>query len=122
MLCNGASGATGFDELWAARESRRTAHPAVGGSWFSVKCAGWPLFAEPTKPSRGDSALQLSGHLDEDVTPHAWAVRARQAVGGTLLTVLDGSHGSLSRLPCAAKAVTFFRTGQTTGGTCPGVQ
>ncbi|VVJ19829.1 Uncharacterised protein [Amycolatopsis camponoti] len=44
----------------------------------------------------------------------------RQKIGGALMTVDDDAHGSLSSLPCADPAVTFFDTGQTTSKSCPG--
>ncbi|WP_009999673.1 alpha/beta hydrolase [Streptomyces clavuligerus] len=76
--------------------------------------------ASAAKPAHGTSALQLSGHLYKGVTPYAWAEQARDATGGTLLTMLDNGHASLPSSPCAEKAVTFFRTGRTAGGTCGG--
>ncbi|WP_277875447.1 hypothetical protein [Amycolatopsis camponoti] len=48
------------------------------------------------------------------------ALRMRQKIGGALMTVDDDAHGSLSSLPCADPAVTFFDTGQTTSKSCPG--
>ncbi|MEU5977901.1 alpha/beta fold hydrolase [Streptomyces sp. NPDC047315] len=123
MLCNASDPASRrFGDTWAAREARRAADPLMGGRYFSAWCAKWPLNAPDAKPVRGNSALQLSGHLYEAVTPHVWAERARDATGGTLLTVLDNVHGSLPSLPCAQKAVAFFRTGQKAEGTCEGIQ
>ncbi|WP_051856277.1 alpha/beta fold hydrolase [Streptomyces sp. NRRL B-1347] len=122
MFCNTNPRSRTFDEVWAAREARRAADPAAGGSALSLWCADWPLDAQASPPRRGASALQLSGHLYEYVTPYAWAEQARDATGGTLLTILDDAHSSLPRTPCAAKAVTFFRTGRTADGTCPGVK
>ncbi|MEW1551245.1 alpha/beta hydrolase [Streptomyces tsukubensis] len=119
MLCNTASASRGFGELWTAREARRTADPLTGGTQFSAWCAQWPLNAPPAKPTHGRSALQLSGHLYEGVTPYVWAEQARDATGGTLLTIADHGHASLPETPCAAeKAITFFRTGRKAGGTC----
>jgi hypothetical protein len=64
--------------------------------------------------------LQLVGHAYEPVTPIGWALRMQQRIGGALMTVEDDVHGSLSSLPCADAAVTFFDTGQTTSKPCPG--
>ncbi|MEO3977813.1 alpha/beta fold hydrolase [Streptomyces sp. CAU 1734] len=120
MFCNTARGNRGFGDLWAAREARREADPLTGGTEFSPWCAKWPLKAKGAEPAPGGSALQLSGHLHEIVTPYAWAEQARDATGGTLLTILDDGHASLPSSSCAGKAVTFFRTGQRAEGTCGG--
>jgi pimeloyl-ACP methyl ester carboxylesterase len=121
MLCNTDSSGTGFADMWAAMQARRSALPAVGGSYFSPWCADWPLHASPTPVVRGSSPLQLSGHVDEAVTPYKWAVETQKRAGGTMLTVQDDVHASLRNLPCAANAVAFFRSGKLTGRTCPGV-
>ncbi|WP_186768181.1 alpha/beta fold hydrolase [Streptomyces qinzhouensis] len=119
MLCNTATASRGFGELWTAREARRTADPMTGGTQFTTWCAQWPLNAPPAKSTHGKSALQLSGHLYEGVTPYVWAEQARDATGGTLLTIPDKGHASVPETPCAAeKAITFFRTGRQAGGTC----
>ncbi|GAA2243374.1 alpha/beta hydrolase [Streptomyces amakusaensis] len=118
MFCNTAPASRGFGDLWAAREARRKADPLTGGTEFSPWCAKWPLNAPAAKPARGDSALQLSGHLYEVPTPYVWAEQARDATGATLLTILDDGHASLPVSPCAEKAITFFRTGRKAEGTC----
>jgi pimeloyl-ACP methyl ester carboxylesterase len=123
IFCNEGTGGRDFEQVWADAQSRRQAFPGTGGRIeFTGWCAGWPWAARPWQPVKGSSPLQLSGHVGEFVTPYKWAVDAGNAVGGTLLTVQDEQHGSLSRLPCAAKAIDFFRTGRTSGGTCPGMQ
>lgn len=123
IMCNDGTGGRDFEKMWADKQARMRTYPATGGTLqFGINCAGWPWPAQQWKPVRGASPLQLSGHINEYVTPYAWAVALRHAIGGTLLTIEDDVHGSLSRLPCAAKAVDFFRTGHTTGGTCPGVE
>ncbi len=48
----------------------------------------------------------------------AFAMRGR--IGGDLMTIEDDAHGSLSALPCADAAVTFFDTGRTTTKSCAG--
>lgn len=58
------------------------------------------------------SPLLLVGHRYETVTPYEWAVGMRHRIGGSLLTVDDGEHGSLSHIPCGNKAVAFFSTGR----------
>ncbi|WP_329027951.1 alpha/beta hydrolase [Streptomyces sp. NBC_00690] len=78
--------------------------------------------APAAKPTHGNSALQISGHLYERVTPYLWAEQARHATGGTLLTILNSGHADLPFTPCAEKAITFFRTGRTAKGTCGGNQ
>ncbi|WP_225842353.1 alpha/beta fold hydrolase [Streptomyces albus] len=122
MLCNTATSATGFSEMWDALQARRAAAPATGGSYFTSECADWPLRVPPTPVTRGHSPLQLSGHLTEAITPYVWAQRAKKAAGASLLTVKDDAHSSLSGLPCVTKVLAFFRDGTTTNGTCPGVQ
>ncbi|MCO1577458.1 alpha/beta hydrolase [Crossiella sp. SN42] len=120
MMCNQGTGARDFDAIWANNEDRQRRYPATGGGNLTVWCAQWPWPGQALRPVRGKSPLQHVGHLDEGSTPYPWTVATRNAVGGALLTVLDDSHGSLSKIPCAAKAVDFFRTGRTTEGSCPG--
>ncbi|MFI2212381.1 alpha/beta fold hydrolase [Streptomyces sp. NPDC020141] len=120
MFCNTAPAGRGFGELWAAREARRKADPLSGGTEFSAWCAKWPLNAPAARPAHGGSALQLSGHLYEYVTPYVWAEQARDATGGALLTIVDDGHASLPSSPCAEKAISFFRTGQKAEGSCGG--
>ncbi|MFI6503065.1 alpha/beta fold hydrolase [Nonomuraea typhae] len=123
IFCNEGTGGRDFGRVWADAQDRRQRFPGTGGKIeFSSWCAGWPWPARPWQPVKGNSPLQLSGHAGESVTPYAWAVDAGKAAGGTLLTIQDGVHGSLARLPCAAKAIDFFRTGRTSGGACPGMQ
>jgi pimeloyl-ACP methyl ester carboxylesterase len=119
VLCNDATGGRDFETVWAAKRNRALRYPAAGGeSNHALQCQGWPLPAEPWRLQKGKSPLQLSGHTDEDVTPYAWAKSMQAAIGGQLVTVDNGEHGSLSRVPCAAKAVDFFHTGHTTKGKC----
>ncbi|MEU7368570.1 alpha/beta fold hydrolase [Streptomyces hygroscopicus] len=123
VMCNDGTGGRDFEKMWADKQARTRTYPATGGHLeFGIYCAGWPWPAQEWKLAKGKSPLQLSGHTGEDTTPYSWAVAMRDTVGGTLLTIEDDVHGSLSSLPCAAKAVDFFRTGRTTGGTCPGAQ
>ncbi len=120
VMCNDGVGGRDFDTVWANRQKRAQRYPATGGAPENARqCPSWPVPAQPWQLTRGSSALQLSGHLDEDVTPYAWAVAMQAKVGGALLTVPDDQHGSLKGLPCASKVVDFFRTGRTTNGSCP---
>lgn len=122
MMCNEGAGARDFDTLWAGNEDRKRRYPATGGGNITVWCADWPWPARDWPTVRGRSPLQNVGHLDEGDTPYPWTVATRDAIGGALLTVLDDQHASLSKIPCAAKAVDFFRTGRTTEGSCPGIR
>lgn len=123
IFCNEGVGGRDFEQMWAAAQARKAAFPATGGYFErSGWCGEWPWPARPWKPVKGTSPLQLSGHIDEGVTPYAWTVDTWKAVGGTLLTVQDNDHGSLRRLPCAAKVIDFFRTGRTAAGACPGTR
>ncbi|MET8867987.1 alpha/beta fold hydrolase [Nonomuraea sp. NPDC004580] len=123
VFCNEGTGGRDFDRLWADVEARRRTYPATGGGiQFGSWCAGWPWPAQPWRPVRGASPLQVSGHVNEATTPYAWAMDTVKAAGGALLTVQDDAHASLAKLPCADKAVEFFRTGRTATGTCPGMQ
>ncbi|MFD0885347.1 alpha/beta fold hydrolase [Streptosporangium algeriense] len=123
IFCNEGVGGRDFERVWAATQARKATFPATGGYFERSRwCAGWPWPARPWKPVKGTSPLQLSGHIDESVTPYAWATDTWKAVGGTLLTVQDNEHASLRRLPCAAKVIDFFRTGRTATGTCPGMR
>ena len=83
-------------------------------------CVGWPLAARPWLFEKGTSPLQLVGHAYEPVTPIGWALAMRDRNGGDLMTIEDDAHGSLSDLPCAEAAVTFFDTGRTTTSSCAG--
>ncbi|MCX4428761.1 alpha/beta hydrolase [Streptomyces mirabilis] len=120
MMCNTDTSGTSFADMWGALQARRTADPGLGGLYFTAWCADWPLHAPPTHVVRGHSPLQLSGHKDEDVTPYRWVQEAQKATGGALLTVQDDVHASLAQLPCVSKVLAFFRSGNTTNGTCPG--
>lgn len=121
VLCNGSTSPRDFETIYRLRQERIQKHPLVAfpGHWDGT-CAGWELPVRPWEFRGGQSALQLVGHEHEPVTPIGWAHQMQDQIGGTLLTVQDDHHGSLSSIPCAAKAVQFFRTGEPTGGSCPG--
>ncbi len=121
ILCNASEGPRDFETIWQRRLDRVREYPAVAspGIW-NGRCAGWTLPVQPWKFTPGTSALQLVGHTYEPVTPIGWALAMRDRIGGTLLTIEDDHHGSLSSLPCASKAVEFFSTGETSDGSCAG--
>ena len=119
VICNDATGGRDFDTVWADKQSQRGRYPASGGmSYFAEQCPQWPMAANPWRLSRGKSALQLSGHLYETVTPYVWTKEMQSQIGGTLLTVLDDGHGSIRQTECGAKVVDFFRTGKPATGSC----
>ncbi|MEV6641219.1 alpha/beta fold hydrolase [Amycolatopsis sp. NPDC051371] len=121
LLCNESPSPRDFDTVWQHRLDRMKRLPVAGGyGLYEQLCVGWPLDARPWSFTNGQSPLQLVGHAYEPVTPIGWAISMQQKVGGTLMTVEDDAHGSLSSLPCADAAVTFFDTGRTTSKSCPG--
>ncbi len=121
LLCNESPSPRDFETVWQHRLDRMTRFPVAGGyGLYEQMCTGWPNPAQRWQLSRGNSPLQLVGHLYEPVTPIGWAVAMQRRIGGALMTVEDDVHGSLSWLPCADVAVMFFDTGQTTTNSCPG--
>lgn len=121
LLCNESPSPRDFDTVWQHRLDRMARLPVAGGyGFYEQLCVGWPLAARPWSFEKGTSPLQLVGHLYEPVTPIGWALRMQEKIGGTLMTVEDDVHGSLSSLPCADAAVAFFDTGQATAKSCPG--
>jgi pimeloyl-ACP methyl ester carboxylesterase len=121
VLCNDGTGGRDFAQMWAKRQERLRQYPAAGGNFqMSQQCPDWPVPARPWRLAKGTSALQLSGHIGENVTPYAWARQMQATIGGALLTVNDDQHGSVRRSPCGAKVVEFFRTGRGDNGSCEG--
>ncbi|MGW5717161.1 alpha/beta fold hydrolase [Amycolatopsis sp. NPDC003865] len=121
LLCNESPSPRDFDTVWQHRLDRMARLPVAGGyGLYEQLCVGWPLAARPWSFEKGTSPLQLVGHLYEPVTPIGWALRMRDRIGGTLMTVEDDVHGSLASLPCADAAVAFFDTGRATAESCPG--
>ncbi|GAA1962425.1 alpha/beta fold hydrolase [Amycolatopsis minnesotensis] len=121
LLCNESASPRDFDTVWQHRQDRVARFPVAGGfGIYEQKCVGWPVEARPWHLAAGTSPLQLVGHRYEPVTPIGWAIAMRERVGGDLMTIEDDVHGSLSALPCADAAVTFFDTGRTNTGTCQG--
>ncbi|MFD8417617.1 alpha/beta fold hydrolase [Streptomyces sp. NPDC059650] len=122
VLCNDQGPDPDERTMWQ-QEQQRLAHSPLF-SWmagYKHWCAGWPLTAQPWHLKPGTSALQLVGHRYETVTPYRWAQGMQRRIGGALLTVDDGVHGSLYQTSCGSKAVEFFSTGRVTNGACPGV-
>jgi pimeloyl-ACP methyl ester carboxylesterase len=121
LLCNESPSPRDFDTVWQHRLDRMKRLPVAGAyGFYEQLCIGWPPDARPWSFANGRSPLQLVGHAYEPVTPIGWAIRMQRKIGGTLMTVEDDAHGSLSSLPCADAAVTFFDTGRTTSEPCPG--
>ncbi len=110
-----------FEAHWGNHLALSAELPVAGshGSYDGY-CAGWPLPATTWHFKPGKNPLQLVGHTYESVTPLPWAHNMRTHIGGSLLTIEDDRHGSLSILPCASKAVEFFDTGKISNTTCPG--
>ncbi|GAA2825204.1 alpha/beta fold hydrolase [Crossiella cryophila] len=121
VLCNSSTSARDFETIYRLRQERIQKYPLLGspGFWDGT-CAGWELPVRPWEFRPGTSPLQLVGHRFEPVTPYEWTGLMRERIGGTVLTVEDDHHGSLSGLPCAREAVEFFRTGRASSGSCPG--
>ncbi|WP_246842925.1 alpha/beta fold hydrolase [Allokutzneria sp. NRRL B-24872] len=121
VICNEALSTRDFETSWKHRMGRIAKYPAAGEkASFDGMCANWPLPVQPWRLKSGASALQLVGHLYEGVTPIDWAVSMRGKIGGSLFTIEDDRHGSLSRLPCGATGVEFFATGRASAASCPG--
>jgi hypothetical protein len=121
LLCNESPTPRDFDAMWRDHLDRVKASPVAGKyGTYEQRCVGWPMPATQWQFSAGRSPLQLVGHTYEPVTPIGWAFAMQRRIGGTLMTVEDDAHGSLSSLPCADAAVRFFDTGRATAESCPG--
>ncbi|QRP47394.1 alpha/beta fold hydrolase [Amycolatopsis sp. FDAARGOS 1241] len=121
VLCNDQGADPSEPRMWREEQERQAASPLFNGqAGYAHWCAGWPLPKQPWHLTRGTSALQLVGHRTELTTPLFWAQEMRRRIGGDLLTVDNGAHGSLDLVACGAKAVEFFSTGRTATGSCPG--
>ncbi|GHH41057.1 alpha/beta fold hydrolase [Lentzea cavernae] len=122
VMCNDQGKIPDVDEAWRQVRHREEKYPFFrNGHGYGNWCAGWPLPATPWELKRATSPLQLSGHRYETTTPLFFAEQMRRKIGGALLTVDDSTHGSLWFTGCAEKAVRFYRTGETSSGSCPGV-
>ncbi|SDY48574.1 TAP-like protein [Amycolatopsis xylanica] len=122
VQCNESTGSRDFDTIWRDRLDLIAKLPVSGSHGkYDRRCVGWPFPATPWRLTGGASPLQLVGHTYEAVTPIGWARDMRKQIGGALLTVEDDQHLSLSRIPCAEKALEFFDTGKTSNDSCPGI-
>jgi pimeloyl-ACP methyl ester carboxylesterase len=119
--CNDATGTRDLEQVWRDHEALRQRYP-VGGAFlfYAGSCVHWPFEGKNLGYRPGASPLQLVGHRHEIVTPYVLAQQMQRQIGGSLLTVEDGLHTSLSSLPCAEKAVHFFETGEPITASCPG--
>jgi hypothetical protein len=121
--CNDATGTRDLEQAWREHESIEKRYPVGGGFLFYLgSCVHWPFEGKNPDYRPGASPLQLVGHRYEPVTPYPLAVEMQRQIGGSLLTVEDDLHTSLSTLPCAEKAVHFFETGEPITASCPGAQ
>ncbi|MEV2273069.1 alpha/beta fold hydrolase [Nonomuraea africana] len=124
VACNEDPSRLGFSAAWAAYQRNLEEHPVTGrGARFSVQCAGWPLPVQETPLRRTGGSLVLVGHRHEVITPYEWTKQMRTAVGGTLFTVDDDLHGSVTKVPqsdCTAELLRYFTTGRIGRG-CDGV-
>ncbi|MBM4510083.1 hypothetical protein GS425_00290 [Rhodococcus hoagii] len=97
---------------------RRIEFPASSDVPGVSLCSGWPLRAVPTAVADTGSDLLIVGHRDENVTPYAWALDAHTAMGGRLLTIEDGAHGSTVGSSCRGLVTEFLDTGRLSRGAC----
>lgn len=91
--------------------SIRPQHPISLTADTSI-CAGWPF--APTQISAANAegpTLQIVAHATEIVTPLSWAQHAHEQLGGELVVLEDGNHGSLAMGPAAGKGADFLLTG-----------
>ncbi|WP_326565802.1 alpha/beta fold hydrolase [Amycolatopsis rhabdoformis] len=121
VLCNDQGADPSEPAMWREEQQRQAASPLFHGlAGYQHWCAGWPLPKQPWQLKHGTSALQLVGHRTETTTPLVWAQDMQRTIGGSLLTVDNGAHGSLDVVACGSKAVEFFSTGRTATGSCGG--
>ncbi|MFM1723971.1 alpha/beta fold hydrolase [Rhodococcus sp. PAM 2766] len=97
---------------------RRIEFPADSDVPGVSLCSGWPLPVEPAAVADTGSDLLIIGHRDENVTPYGWALDARTAMGGLLLTIEDGVHGSTVGSSCGGLVIEFLAGGGLGQDTC----
>ncbi|AVP68162.1 hypothetical protein C7H75_09520 [Prescottella equi] len=97
---------------------RRIEFPADSDVPGVSLCSGWPLAAELTAVANTGTDLLIIGHRDESVTPYVWALDAQAAMGGRLLTIEDGVHGSTVGSSCGWLVTDFLRAGQLSQDVC----
>ncbi|MGW4486440.1 alpha/beta fold hydrolase [Amycolatopsis sp. NPDC004368] len=121
VLCNDQGADPSEPAMWREERQRQASSPLFHGlAGYQHWCAGWPLPKQPWHLTGGTSPLQLVGHRTETTTPLVWAQAMQRRIGGSLLTIDNGAHGSLDLVACGSKAVEFFDTGRTTTGSCAG--
>ncbi len=97
---------------------RRIEFPADSDVPGVSLCSGWPLSAEATSVADTGTDLLIIGHRDENVTPYGWALDAQAAMGGRLLTIEDGVHGSTVGSTCGGLVTDFLGEGRLAQDTC----
>ncbi|MCA1008151.1 alpha/beta hydrolase [Rhodococcus hoagii] len=97
---------------------RRIEFPADSDVPGISLCSGWPLPVEPTAATNTGTDLLIIGHRDESVTPYGWALEAQAVMGGRLLTIEDGVHGSTVGSSCGGLVTQFLRTGRLSQDVC----
>ncbi len=102
----------------ARNPQRRIEFPADSGVPGISLCSGWPPPAEPTAVANTGTDLLIIGHRIENVTPYEWALEAQAAIGGRLLTIEDGVHGSTVGSSCGGLVTAFLYSGELSENDC----
>ncbi|WP_305094571.1 alpha/beta fold hydrolase [Prescottella sp. R16] len=97
---------------------RRIEFPADSDVAGVSLCSGWPLRGEATAVADTGTDLLIVGHRDEMVTPYPWALDAHAAMGGRLLTIEDGVHGSTVGSSCGWLVTVFLSAGDLAESDC----
>lgn len=88
--------------------STRLPHPANSEIPGASACSGWPTPGQGIDATDTRRPLLIVGHRSETTTPHVWATQAVGRVGGRLLTIEDGAHGSGLGGSCADYLTAFL--------------
>ncbi|HEY0217169.1 MAG TPA: alpha/beta hydrolase [Cellulomonas sp.] len=72
----------------------RVPFPSDGDVAGVSLCTGFAHPGPADPPRDTDAPLLVIGHRDDTVTPYLWSEQGVDLLGGTLLTVPDGAHGS----------------------------
>lgn len=123
--CNANIASNRFEDTWQRQQDREERFPGISGLRLPhpvasqlpgvSACTGWPFDPQPIAFEGSHDGLQLVGHTEETVTPAVWAERAHEVLGGELLMLPDGVHGSLAQSDRAEQAVEFLRNGTPMG-------
>lgn len=97
---------------------RRIEFPADSDVPGVSLCSGWPLPTAPTAVANTGTDLLIVGHRAENVTPYGWALDAQAAIGGRLLTIEDGVHGSTVGSSCGGLVTEFLYSGELSENDC----